>query len=152
MSALGQKQTCAPHNGMSALPRIATAFPQTVMSALPSKADSCSAHVHVRYGPKADMATSASYWFAFLVCASAYQKRRALLSRRLLHRLRCRQRRFQLPRQQGLPLCFLPGSLARSLLRATDNALRTRHDWYGQSTENSNKNKCCLHLHPPIEK
>src|SRR5215475_1643465 len=40
MSALGQKQTCAP---------------QTVMSALPLKADSCSAQAHVCFGPKADI-------------------------------------------------------------------------------------------------
>jgi len=38
MSALGQKQTCAP---------------QTVMSALPPKADMCSATAHVCFGPKA---------------------------------------------------------------------------------------------------
>jgi hypothetical protein len=46
MSALGQKQTCAPQKVMSALPPIATAkadFPQTVMSALPQKADICGA-------------------------------------------------------------------------------------------------------------
>ena len=40
MSALGQKQTCAP---------------QVVMSALPPKADMCSAPAHVRYGPIADI-------------------------------------------------------------------------------------------------
>jgi hypothetical protein len=56
------------------------------------------------------------------------------------------------PANRACRSASFPGSLARSLLRATDNALRTRHDWYGQSTENSNKNKCCLHLHPPIEK
>jgi hypothetical protein len=42
MSALGQKQTFALQNVMSALPPIATAkadFPQTVVSALPPKAD-----------------------------------------------------------------------------------------------------------------
>ena len=39
MSALGQKQTFAP---------------QEVMSALPPKADMCSATRDVRYGPKAD--------------------------------------------------------------------------------------------------
>ncbi len=38
MSALGQKQTCVP-----------------AMSALPPKADMCSAHTHVCFGPKADM-------------------------------------------------------------------------------------------------
>jgi hypothetical protein len=40
MSALGQKQTYAT---------------QQVMSALPPKADMCSALAHVRFGPKADM-------------------------------------------------------------------------------------------------
>src|SRR5262245_36313529 len=40
MSALGQKQTCAPHQPMSALP---------------PKADMCSATRDVRYGPKADI-------------------------------------------------------------------------------------------------
>jgi hypothetical protein len=51
MSALGQKQTCAPQNAMSALPLIATAkadMPQTVMSALPPKADMCGAKRDVR--------------------------------------------------------------------------------------------------------
>jgi len=41
MSALGQKQAFAPQQGMSALP---------------PKADMRSALVHVRYGPKADIA------------------------------------------------------------------------------------------------
>src|SRR5262249_40106992 len=40
MSALGQKQTFAVHQPMSALPPIA---------------DSCSALAHVRFGPKADI-------------------------------------------------------------------------------------------------
>ena len=40
MSALGQKQTCAP---------------QAVMSALPPKADMCSALADVRFGSEADM-------------------------------------------------------------------------------------------------
>jgi hypothetical protein len=51
MSALGQKQTFAMQNVMSALPLIATAkadFPQKVMSALPPKADMCGARAHVR--------------------------------------------------------------------------------------------------------
>jgi len=42
MSALGQKQTCAVREAVSALPPTATAkanFPQTAMSALPPKAD-----------------------------------------------------------------------------------------------------------------
>jgi hypothetical protein len=58
MSALGQKQTYAVHNGMSALHPIATAkadMPQMVMSALPSKADVCGANRHVCFGPKADI-------------------------------------------------------------------------------------------------
>jgi hypothetical protein len=57
MSALGQKQTCAVQNGMSALPPIATAkadMPQMVMSALPPKADMCGALAHVCFGPEAD--------------------------------------------------------------------------------------------------
>jgi hypothetical protein len=40
MSALGQKQTCALQN---------------VMSALPPKADMCGAKTDVGYGPKADI-------------------------------------------------------------------------------------------------
>ena len=58
MSALGQKQTCALQNPMSALPPIATAkadMPQMVMSALPPKADMCSANRHVCFGPIADI-------------------------------------------------------------------------------------------------
>src|SRR4029079_5857477 len=58
MSALGQKQTCAVQNSMSALPPTATAkadMPQMVMSALPPKADSCSATANVCFGPKADI-------------------------------------------------------------------------------------------------
>ena len=43
MSALGHKQTFAPHNGMSALPPIAT-----------SKADMCPANGLVRFTPEAD--------------------------------------------------------------------------------------------------
>ena len=53
MSALGQKQTYAAQQVMSALPPIATAkedFPQNVMSALPPKADMCSAPAHVCLG------------------------------------------------------------------------------------------------------
>jgi len=59
MSALGQKQTCAPQNVMSALPQIATAkadMLQMVMSALPLKADMCGATSDVGYGPIADIA------------------------------------------------------------------------------------------------
>ena len=51
MSALGQKQTSALHNVVSALPPIATAkadMPQMVMSALPPKADMCGAARDVR--------------------------------------------------------------------------------------------------------
>jgi hypothetical protein len=40
MSALGQKQTCAVHKGMSALP---------------PKADMCGATAYVCFGPKADI-------------------------------------------------------------------------------------------------
>jgi hypothetical protein len=53
MSALGQKQTYAPQQAMSALDPIAT-----------TKADICSAPAHVRFGPKADMATSCVEFFA----------------------------------------------------------------------------------------
>jgi len=58
---LGQKQTCAMHQPMSALPPIATAkaeFSQKVMSALPPKADMCGALVDVRFGPIADISPS----------------------------------------------------------------------------------------------
>jgi hypothetical protein len=57
MSALGQKQTYAVQQSMSALPPIATAkadMPQMVMSALPPKADVCGATAHVCFGLKAD--------------------------------------------------------------------------------------------------
>ena len=57
MSALGQKQTYAAQQVMSALPPIAAAkadTPQMVMSALHPKADMCSAARHVRFGPIAD--------------------------------------------------------------------------------------------------
>ena len=58
MSAMGQKQTYAVHQPMSALLPIATAkadFRQEVMSALPPKADMCGALAHVCFGPKADI-------------------------------------------------------------------------------------------------
>jgi hypothetical protein len=61
MSALGQKQTYAAQNAMSALPPNSdreSDFPQTVMSALPPKADMCSALAHVCFGPKADMCSA----------------------------------------------------------------------------------------------
>ena len=64
MSALGQKQTYAAQNAMSALPPIATEkadMPQTVMSALPPKADMCSAASDVCFGPKADIAIIRSH-------------------------------------------------------------------------------------------
>jgi hypothetical protein len=57
MSALGQKQTCAPQNVISALPPKSdreSGFLRKVMSALSPKADMCSARAHVRFGPKAD--------------------------------------------------------------------------------------------------
>jgi len=79
MSALGQKQTCAMQNVMSALPPIATAKADIrqlgitkasrsnhqAMSALHLKADMCGAIPDVRYGPKADidlMAGSQETW------------------------------------------------------------------------------------------
>src|SRR5262249_51322048 len=56
MSALGQKPTCAAQNSMSAFtPNSERGFPQKVMSALPLKADMCSAHAHVCFGPIADI-------------------------------------------------------------------------------------------------
>ena len=58
MSALGQKQTFAVHQPMSALPPIATAkadMPQMIMSALHPIADMCSALADVCSGPKADI-------------------------------------------------------------------------------------------------
>src|SRR5262249_30883383 len=58
MSALGQKQTFALHQPMSALPPIATAkadFPQKSCPLYPPKADMCGATRDVRFGPKADM-------------------------------------------------------------------------------------------------
>jgi len=61
MSALGQKQTCAVQNVMSALPPIATAkadMPKWSLSALPPKADMCGALGHVCFGPIADIATA----------------------------------------------------------------------------------------------
>ena len=36
-------------------------FPRKVMSALPPKADMCTAHMNVRFGPKADIATIMSF-------------------------------------------------------------------------------------------
>jgi hypothetical protein len=65
MSALGQKQTYAAQNGMSALHPIATAkekTPQRAMSAFPPKADMCGAQAHVCFGPKADTCTAANYF------------------------------------------------------------------------------------------
>src|SRR5262249_18650447 len=73
MSALGQKQTCAVHQSMSALPPIATAkadfrksscllYPRKrtcavhyPMSALPPKATSNATYGNVRYEPKTDI-------------------------------------------------------------------------------------------------
>jgi hypothetical protein len=59
MSALGQKQTYALQQAMSALHPIATAkadLPQMVMSALPLKADLCSAFIYVCYNTRLDAA------------------------------------------------------------------------------------------------
>jgi hypothetical protein len=65
MSALGQKQTYAAKNAMSALHLIATAIAdslkQTVMSALPLKADMCGAIRDVRFGPEADIGPKGNY-------------------------------------------------------------------------------------------
>jgi hypothetical protein len=61
MSALGQKQTFAPQQGMSALLPIATAkadILRFVMSALLLKADMCGATRDVCFGPKADSCTA----------------------------------------------------------------------------------------------
>jgi len=58
MSGLGQKQTCAVQEPMSALAPNSdreSGLRQTVMSALPPKADMCGANRNVRFGPKADM-------------------------------------------------------------------------------------------------
>jgi hypothetical protein len=58
MSALGQKQTYALQQAMSALHPIATVkadMPQLAMSALPPKADMCSAKGNVCFGPIADI-------------------------------------------------------------------------------------------------
>jgi hypothetical protein len=64
MSALGQKQTCAMHQLMSALPPIATAkadTPQMVMSALTPKADMCGATRNVGSGPEADICSAKNH-------------------------------------------------------------------------------------------
>ena len=58
MSALGQKQTCAVHQPMSALLPIATAkadLRKTPCLLHPLKADAYGANRHVCFGPKADM-------------------------------------------------------------------------------------------------
>ena len=58
MSVLGQKQTCALQNVMSAFTPNSDReieIPQKAMSALPPKADMCSALGHVCFGPKADI-------------------------------------------------------------------------------------------------
>jgi hypothetical protein len=59
MSALGQKQTYAAQNVMSALPPIATAkaAPANGHVSLPPKADMCCAIWDVRFGPTADIAS-----------------------------------------------------------------------------------------------
>ena len=57
MSALGQKQTCAPQTAdVRFTPNSdrESRHAAKVMSALPPKADSCSAATHVRFGPIAD--------------------------------------------------------------------------------------------------
>src|SRR5262245_25823181 len=58
MSALGQKQTFAVQEAMSAFTPNSdreSRHPQNVMSALPPKAEMCGALAHVCFGPKADM-------------------------------------------------------------------------------------------------
>src|SRR5215475_6321446 len=54
MSALGQKRTCAVHNGMSALPLKADMCAAKANVRYGSKADSCSATRHVRFTPNSD--------------------------------------------------------------------------------------------------
>src|SRR6188474_2853233 len=57
-SALGQKQTFAMHQPMSALLPYSdrkSGLRQTIMSALPPKADMCGAVAHVGFGPEADI-------------------------------------------------------------------------------------------------
>ena len=66
MSALGQKQTYAVQNGMSALP---------------PKADMCSAVVHVCFGPEADIAP-----FDVRLCSRLDHCRRKAASKAALHR------------------------------------------------------------------
>ena len=76
MSALGQKQTYAVQQAMSALHPIATAkadMSQMVMSALPPKAGMCSALAHVCFGPKADI----ERLFDHLVRTSLHRRRDA---------------------------------------------------------------------------
>src|SRR5262249_47697972 len=61
MSALGQKQTCAVQDGMSALPSIATVkadIRKWSCLLYPATADMCAANHHVCFGPIADIATS----------------------------------------------------------------------------------------------
>jgi hypothetical protein len=59
MSALGQKQTCAP---------------QKVMSALPPKADMCGAATDVRFGPIADISPRSIILFAQAMSVSGSQE------------------------------------------------------------------------------
>jgi hypothetical protein len=57
MSALGQYRTCAVQNSMSVLPLKATvkADSATGHVCFTLKADMCSAHANVGYGPEADI-------------------------------------------------------------------------------------------------
>jgi hypothetical protein len=67
MSALGQKQTCAPQKRMSALLPIATAkadFRKRPFPLNPPKADMCSALAQVCFGPKADIRFCGGYFRA----------------------------------------------------------------------------------------
>ena len=61
MSVLGQKQTFAMQNAMSALPRKRTCAVQLGMSALPPKADMCGALGDVRFVPIADIKIPSQY-------------------------------------------------------------------------------------------
>src|SRR5262245_3799183 len=55
MSALGQKQTFAPQNGMSALPPIATSIAFFGVSAFGPITDMKAHQTHVRFTPQADI-------------------------------------------------------------------------------------------------
>jgi hypothetical protein len=88
ISALGQKQTFAVHQPMSALPPIATPkadFPQQAMSALPPKADMCGATTDVRFGPIANIHSIT--WSARSSSVGAMVRSRVFAVFRLMTRL-----------------------------------------------------------------